>query len=94
MGWEHEIAQRIKDSGKMAKEKAVEEASAYIGTIISLSPLKITAMEGSATYEGNEIIQSRTFRHYQESVKKVGAEVIIFPVGDVNTIAVIDIVGG
>ena len=46
MGWEHEIAQRIKDSGKMAKEKAVEEASAYIGTIISLSPLKITAMEG------------------------------------------------
>ncbi len=94
MGWEHEIAQRIKNSGRAAKEKAVEEASAYIGTIISVSPLKVSMIEGNATYEEDEIIQSRTFQKYTTATKKEGVEVILLPVGDINTIAIIDIVGG
>ena len=39
MSWEYDIAEKIKTSGQTAREKAVEEASGYIGTIEQLSPL-------------------------------------------------------
>ena len=40
MSWEYDIAEKIKASGQKAREKAVEEASGYIGTIEQLSPLQ------------------------------------------------------
>lgn len=95
MSWEYEIAENIKASGQTAREKAVEEASGYIGTIEQLSPLKISIMEGAAYYEGaEEIYQSRTFYEYGADVKKVGAKVIIVPIDGTDLIAVIDVVKG
>lgn len=95
MGWEHTIAQAIKDSGDKARQSAVEDASAYIGKIEKLSPLVISLMEGEAMYEGKEeITQSRTFYEYGSDVKKVGADVIVMPVNGVDAIAVIDVVKG
>ena len=95
MSWEYDIAEKIKTSGRTAREKAVEEASGYIGTIEQLSPLKISIMDGEAYYEGpEEIYQSRTFCEYGSDVKKVGAEVIIVPIDGIDLIAVIDVVKG
>lgn len=95
MGWEHTIAQAIKDSGDNARQTAVEDASAYIGKIEQLSPLIISLMEGEAMYEGEEeITQSRTFYEYGADKKKVGTEVIVLPVNGIDTIAIIDVVKG
>lgn len=95
MGWEHEIAQTIKDSGDTARIAAIEEGSAYLGRIERTSPLKISIMDGEGMYEGEEeIAESRTFSEYSSSLKKAGTTVIVVPIGDVNTIAVLDIVKG
>lgn len=95
MSWEYDIAEKIKASGQTARQKAVEEASGYIGTIEQLSPLKISIMDGEAYYEGTEeIYQSRTFYEYDASVKKVGEKVIVLPIDGIDLIAVIDLVKG
>ncbi len=95
MGWEHEIAQAIKDTGDNARTAAVEEGSAYLGKIERATPMKISIMDGGGMYEGEEeIIESRTFSEYSSNLKKAGTSVIVVPVGDVNTIAVLDIVKG
>lgn len=95
MGWEHVIAGRIKETGKRAREQAVEDASAYIGKIENLNPLKISIMDGEGMYEGNEeIYQSRTFYEYGTDIKKVGTEVIALPIDGIDLIAVIDVVKG
>lgn len=94
MGWEHQIAQSIKDSGDRAKNAAIEEGSAYLGTIERTSPLKISIMGGEGMYEGEEIAQSRLFAEYSASLKKPGTQVIVVPIDSVDTIAVLDIVKG
>lgn len=95
MSWEYDIAEKIKASGQTVRQKAVEEASGYIGKIERLSPIKISIMDGEAYYEGTEeIYQSRTFYEYGSDIKKVGAEVIIVPIDGIDLIAVIDVVKG
>ncbi len=95
MGWEHQIAQSIKDSGDRAKNAAIEEGSAYLGTIERTSPLKISIMGGEGMYEGEEeIAQSRLFAEYPASLKKPGTRVIVVPIDSVDIIAVLDIVKG
>ncbi len=92
MGWEHEMARMIKSTGEHAKEKAIEDASAFVGIIEQASPLKISILDGEAMYEDDEIIQGRTFARLSKDVKKKGAGVIVIPVDNLDTIAVLDVV--
>lgn len=92
MGWEHEMAQMIKYTGEHAKEKAIEDASVSIGTIEQVNPLKISILDGEAMYEDDEIIQGRTFARLSKDVKKKGAGVIVIPVDNLDTIAVLDVI--
>lgn len=96
MGWEHEMAQMIKSAGEHAKEKAIEDASVSIGTIEQVNPLKISTLGGEGMYEedDDEIVQSRTFLRLSNDIKKKGAKVIVMPIDDLNTIAVLDVVEG
>lgn len=94
MGWEHEIAQMIKSTGDCAKEKAIEDASVSIGTIEQIDPLKISTLGGEGMYEADEIFQSRLFSGYSSNIKKKGAQVIVMPIDDLDTIAVLDVIEG
>lgn len=94
MGWEHEMAQMIKSTGEHAKEKAIEDASVFVGTIEQISPLKISILGGEAMYEAedDEIVQGRTFAKLSSDIKRKGAQVIVIPVDSLDTIAVLDVI--
>lgn len=92
MGWEHQLAQTIKETGERAKTAAVEDASAFVGIIEQAKPLKISILGGEAMYEDDEIIQGRTFARLSNDVKKKGVNVIVIPVDNLDTIAVLDVI--
>ena len=86
--WQNQIARKIKDGAQQAREKALNDASVFIGTIKQLSPeLMYAESEG-------EIIKSHTFSKYTPGTNVfVGDDVIVLPVNSLDTICVIDKVG-
>ena len=85
------LANSIKDYSKKRGAKAASAASATIGKIEQTTPLIISTENGEYLYEAeeDEIIMTETF--YNETKKK-GNEVLVVPVGNLNTIAVIGLI--
>lgn len=85
------LANSIKDYSKRRGAKAASAASATIGKIEQTTPLIISTENGEYLYEAeeDEIIMTKTF--YNETKKK-GDEVMVVPVGNLNTIAVIGLI--
>ena len=85
------LANSIKDYSKNRGAKAASAASATIGKIEQATPLIISTENGEYLYEAeeDEIIMTKTF--YNETKKK-GNEVLVVPVGNLNTIAVIGLI--
>lgn len=94
MAWEYDLAKKMKEDQERARDKAIEEASGFIGKIERASPLKISILGGEVMYEKNEIFMSRTFKEYSASIRSTGKKVIVVPIDDLNTIAVLDVVEG
>ena len=85
------LAKDIKSYSKKRGAKAVSAASASIGKIEKVKPLIISTENGEYIYEEteNEIIVTKAF--YNETKEK-GNEVLVVPVGNLNTIAVIGLI--
>ena len=85
------LAKDIKSYSKKRGAKAASAASATIGKIEQTTPLIISTENGEYLYEAeeDEIIMTKTF--YNETKKK-GNEVLVVPVGNLNTIAVIGLI--
>ena len=85
------LANSIKEKNKKRGAKAASAASATIGKIEQTTPLIISTENGEYLYEAeeDEIIMTKTF--YNETKKK-GNEVLVVPVGNLNTIAVIGLI--
>ena len=85
------LANSIKDYSKKRGAKAASAASATIGKIEQTTPLIISTENGEYLYEAeeDEIIMTKTF--YNETKKK-GNEVLVVPIGNLNTIAVIGLI--
>ena len=85
------LAKDIKSYSKKRGAKAVSAASATIGKIEQTTPRIISTENGEYLYEAeeDEIIMTKTF--YNETKKK-GNEVLVVPVGNLNTIAVIGLI--
>lgn len=67
--WEYEIANRIKNGERKAREKAISDASFYIGTLENLSPVTVSVLGGEAMYyAGDNLFLSRTFSEYSENI--------------------------
>lgn len=85
------LANSIKNYSKKRGAKAANAASASIGKIEKVKPLIISTENGEYLYEEaeNEIIITKAF--YSETKEK-GNEVLVVPVGNLNTIAVIGLI--
>ena len=85
------LANSIKDYSKKRGAKAASAASATIGKIEQTTPLIISTENGEYLYEAeeDEIIMTRNFHN---ETKKKGDEVMVVPVGNLNTIAVIGLI--
>lgn len=85
------LANSIKNYSKKRSAKAANAASASIGKIEKVKPLIISTENGEYLYEEteNEIIITKAF--YEETKEK-GNEVLVVPVGNLNTIAVIGLI--
>lgn len=67
--WEYELAKKLKDGQKQVREKAVSDASFYIGTLESLSPVTVSAMGGEMMlYAGENLYISKTFAEYSKDI--------------------------
>ena len=85
------LAKDIKSYSKKRGAKAVSAASASIGKIEKVKPLIISTENREYLYEEieNEIIVTKAF--YNETKEK-GDEVLVVPVENLNTIAVIGLI--
>ena len=94
--WEYEFAKALKKSTTGAKEQAIDQATMMVGIIERTSPLIISAFDGEGMYseEEKEVVITRTFAKYIEEEKRKGTQVLIAPIGSLDRIAVIDLIGG
>lgn len=93
--WQNQIARKIKEGAQQAREKALSDASVFIGTIKQLRPELIIQI-GELMYAESEgeIIKSHTFSKYTPGTNVfAGDDVIVLPVNSLDTICVIDKVG-
>lgn len=89
--WNYELAKTLKNSSRTARERAISDASAFIGRIKQKSPLIIqVADELIYSEEDGDVIMGYRFKTLTYEVNDA---VIVIPVDSLNTIAVIDKVG-
>lgn len=92
MGWEHDLAKKLKDKNSNVQSKAINQSTPFIGTIESVSPLIISIENGELMYEDNEdeIIKTKLFSgrtlHKNDSV-------VCLPCEGMTEIIVIDLEG-
>lgn len=96
--WDIEVAKKIKEGAQKARDHAVSDASAYLGQIETVSPLKISILDGQAYYEDkeDEILLTDVAKY---SLDKLGAKAkglacIVVPVNSLDIVAVIDVMSG
>ena len=94
MGWNHELANKIKGQSASAREKAVNDASAYVAIVKQVKPMVVTIAGGELIYEEKEkeIIMSEAIREMCDAsppTLKVGDKLLAVPVDGINTMAVI-----
>lgn len=94
--WNYELANKLKGESGKAREKAVSDASAFIGVVKQRMPLIVQITEEMIYYD-DDIIESYRFhellRQNNPYTINVGDKVIVMPVNTLDTIAVIDKAG-
>ncbi|MEG0430305.1 MAG: hypothetical protein RSA49_04300 [Anaerovoracaceae bacterium] len=87
----NKLANMLKTQMTKKETSAITIASASIGVIEQINPLKISTYNGQIFYEEeeNEIIKTKLFAAKEI---KLGNKVLVVPVENIETIAVIDIV--
>ena len=67
--WEYEFAKKIKTGERKAREKAVSDASFYIGVLENLSPVTVSIHGGEMMfYENNNLYISKKFMEYSDEI--------------------------
>lgn len=92
MGWEHELAAKLKQKNTESKSKAISQSTPFIGTIEQKEPLIISIENGELMYEDaeEEILKTKLFA--SRDVKK-GDSVICIPCDGMDEIIAIDLEG-
>lgn len=94
--WDYELAKKIKEKMKTSKDSAINQACSCVGKVESVEPLVISAFDGEAMFDDEQLLITETFKTQIETKKNAlkGKDVLITPVDGPSTIAVIDIIGG
>lgn len=67
--WEYDLAKKLKDGQKKVREKAVNDASFYVGILENLSPITVSILGGEAMYyAGDNLYISKRFSEYREDI--------------------------
>lgn len=92
MGWEHDLANKIKKINKASQIKSISQSTPFIGTVESEKPLIISIENGDLMYEESEdeIIKTKLFT--SRTVKK-GDSVVCLPCEGLTEIIAIDVEG-
>lgn len=92
LDWHAQIAKELKRRNDESKEKAIEEASGFVGIIESVEPLVVSIMDGALMYEDDDLVVGFALSQYPEGEVRAGRKCIVLPVDGVTTVALIDII--
>ena len=90
--WNQVLANRLKKGNEKLHQKAVEEATGFIGILESVDPIKISIMDGLIQYDLEDIFITRGFDKIPAEEKKAGVKVLVMPLDGLDSVAIVDII--
>ena len=90
--WNQVLANRLKRGNEKLHQKAVEEATGFIGNLESIKPLKISIMDGLVQYDAEDIFVTRNFEKIPAEEKVAGTKILVMPLDGLDSVVVVDII--